>query len=376
MSKKQIVILIILVLLAVAAFGVYYFYFRPKLAEQKIGVNTPPVAQPVSGGEVAAADEKLKQLSQVISVSPALGASGKTVKFVGKEGGIYEIDFDGQNLKESKFTALKNLMRVLWSQDKISFIGIYDGDGIKKISYYDTGKQTATPFNQSVRQIAFYEKENKVAYHYFDGSLESSSIIISDPNGENPKTIFRTRLGELRLDWINETKIAVSTVPTGLAENTLWILDVNTQKLRSILPNIYGLTVKWSRSGENFIFARTDSKGNNLTLNTANQTGTQTNRLDIITLPEKCVFAKDDQNIICAAPKETLDIVWPDDYYKKLYSAQEQIWKIGLDGKKKDMLYEFSTNDFDTTNLLLSGDENYLAFLNRKDGYVYSVKLK
>ena len=376
MSKKQIVILIILVLIAALAFGVYYFYFRPKLAEQKIGVNAPPATQPIGGGEMAPADEKLKQLSQIISVSPTLGASGKTVKFVGKEGGIYEIDFDGQNLKESKFTALKNLMKVLWSQDKISFIGIYDGDGIKKISYYDTGKQTATPFNPSVRQIDFSEKENRVAYHYFDGSPESSSIIISDPNGEDPKTIFRTRLGELRLDWINETKIAVSTVPTGLAENTLWILDINTQKLRSILPNIYGLTAKWSHSGENFIFAKTDSKGNNLTLNTANQTGTQTNRLDITTLPEKCVFAKDGQNIICAVPKETLDIVWPDDYYKKLYSAQEQIWKIGLDGKKKDMLYEFSTNDFDATNLLLSGDENYLAFLNRKDGYVYSVKLK
>ncbi|MEK7066751.1 MAG: hypothetical protein AAB949_00025 [Patescibacteria group bacterium] len=376
MSKKQIIILIALILIAALAFGVYYFYFRPKLAEQRGGVGAPPTAQPTGGEVITPADEKLKQLSQVISISPAIGANGKMVKFVGKEGGIYEVDFDGQNLKENKFTALKNLIRVLWSQDKTSFIGIYDGDGVKKISYYDTSKQTATPFNSSVRQIAFSEKENKAAYHYFDGSLESSSIVISDPNGENPKTIFRTRLGELRLDWINESKIAVSTIPTGLAENTLWILDINTQKLRSILPNIYGLTVKWSRSGENFIFAQTDSKGKNLTLSTANQTGTQTNRLDVTTLPEKCVFTKDDQSIICAAPKETLDIIWPDDYYKKLYSAQEQIWEIGMDGKKKDMLYEFSTNDFDATNLLLSEDENYLVFLNRKDGYVYSLKLK
>lgn len=376
MSKKQIIILIALVLLAALAFGVYYFYFRPKLAEQRGGVSAPPTTQPAGGGAIIPADEKLKQLSQVVSVSPTIGAGGKTIKFVGKEGGLYEIDFDGQNLKENKFTALKNLMKIFWSQDKTSFIGIYDGDGIKKISYYDTSRQTVTPFNSSVKQIAFSEKENKVAYHYFDGSPESSSIIISDPNGENPKTIFRTRLGELQLNWINESKIAVSTVPTGLAENTLWILDVNTQKLRSVLPNIYGLTVKWSRSGENFIFARTDGKGKNLTLNTANQTGTQINRLDATTLPEKCVFTKDDQNIICAVPKETLDIVWPDDYYKKLYFAQEQIWKIGLDGKKKDMLYEFSTNDFDANNLLFSEDENYLAFLNRRDGYVYSVKLK
>ena len=65
-------------------------------------------------------------------ISPAIGANGKMVEFVGKEGGIYEVDFDGQNLKENKFTALKNLIRVLWSQDKTSFIGIYDGDGVKR----------------------------------------------------------------------------------------------------------------------------------------------------------------------------------------------------------------------------------------------------
>ena len=75
-----------------------------------------------------------------------------------KKAVAYEVDLDGQNLKENKFTALKNLIRVLWSQDKTSFIGIYDGDGVKKISYYDTSKQTATPFNSSVRQIAFSGK--------------------------------------------------------------------------------------------------------------------------------------------------------------------------------------------------------------------------
>ena len=37
MSKKQIIILIALILIAALAFGVYYFYFRPKLAEQEVG---------------------------------------------------------------------------------------------------------------------------------------------------------------------------------------------------------------------------------------------------------------------------------------------------------------------------------------------------
>ena len=66
MSKKQIIILIALILIAALAFGVYYFYFRPKLAEQRGGVGAPPTAQPTGGEVITPADEKLKQLSQVI----------------------------------------------------------------------------------------------------------------------------------------------------------------------------------------------------------------------------------------------------------------------------------------------------------------------
>lgn len=376
MSKKQIIILISLVILAGVIFGVYYFYFRQKAVEP--ATPTPPsqTTQPTGTTAQPQTDNRLIQLSRAPAVSPTLGADEKTVKFVGKEGGIFEIGLDGQNLKEVKFTALQNLIKILWSPDKNGFIGIYESGGVRKMSFYDTVKQSATPFSQSVKQIAFSKKENKIAYHYFDGSLESSSIKVSDSNGKNEKTVFQTRLGEMRLDWADEAKISVSTIPTGVAENTLWVLDSNTQKLRAILANIYGLTVKWDNAGERFVFSQTNSRGNGLELWISNQNGTKTNKLDITTLPEKCAFAKDNQNIICAVPAEIPDIIWPDDYYKRVYSAREQIWKINLSDNKKEMLYEFLAGEFDAADLALSSDENYLVFLNKVDGNVYSLRLK
>ena len=80
---------------------------------------------------------------------------------------------------------------------------------------------------------------------------------------------------------------------------------------------------------------------------------------------------------MCAVPKITPDILWPDDYYKKQYDAQEQIWKIDLASGKKDLLYEFAADkNFDVANLVLSQSEDYLVFTNRKDDYLYSLKLK
>jgi len=274
-------------------------------------------------------------------------------------------------VEEKIFSVLHSI-----GMSKNEIIAIYGEAGIRKMFYYDIFNKKTSPFNQNIKQIAFSKEENKIAYHYFDTSRQESSIMISDPNGENAKVVFRSRLSELRLDWVNKNEVAVSSVPSGLAENMLWILNIGTQQLQTVLANKYGLTVKWSNSGEKMIFSQTDSKGENLILSIANKNGSAITNLNIASLPEKCVFSQDDQNLICAVPAAAPDIVWPDDYYKKLYSAKEQIWKINLSNNKQEQLYEFNSDQFDATNLIISPAQDYLVFLNRKDDNIYSLKIK
>ena len=76
-------------------------------------------------------------------------------------------------------------------------------------------------------------------------------------------------------------------------------------------------------------------------------------------------------------PVSAPDIVWPDDYYKQLYSASEQIWSINLSTGKKDMVYDFDeTLPSDASDLIVSPGADRLIFLNKKDGAIYSLKLK
>ncbi|MEK7494073.1 MAG: hypothetical protein AAB630_02865, partial [Patescibacteria group bacterium] len=246
----------------------------------------------------------------------------------------------------------------------------------RKTFYYNTQTKQTSPYDTHIDSLAFSPAENKLAYHYQETGGGINNISLADPNGANAATVINTRLQEARISWITQNEIALSTAPSGLAPNLLWVLNVGTQKLSTILTDIYGLTTLWSPDGERFLFSQTSQKGKDLSLSVADKKGASIKKLDVAALPEKCVFAKDQKSVVCAAPTSMPGIVWPDDYYKGLYVAQEQLWRVNLVSGKKEMLYEFPSAEFDAANLLLSPQEDILVFLNKKDGFLYSVKIK
>lgn len=366
----------LILIIIMAGFAVYYFYFRK--APVPATTETATTAKPSSQTGVVAIDDKLKKISSVSAVSPTASADGQKVIYIGKQGGLYETGFDGENQKDDKFVVLQNLIKVLWSQNKEEFAAIYGGAGGRKIFYYNTKTKDTSPYDATIKDLAFSKTDDKIAYYSSNDLQNTNSVFTADGNGSNAKTVFNTRVKDIRVEWVAGNQIAVSTAPSAFVPNVLWVLNTETQKLLPVLSQIYGFTMKWSPSGGNFLFSQTNSKGANLSLFASNQTGTDAKNLNIATLPEKCAFSKKDENIIfCAAPKSAPDIVWPDDYYKHLYSAQEQIWSVNLSTGQKDLVYEFSnTLSFDAADLALSPQDNRLVFLNKKDDQVYSLKLK
>lgn len=376
MTKKRI-ILIVLVLLAliVGAFAGYYFFFKkPPVSVKKSAAGTE---QPTPVGEnIVAIDEKLKRISVGPAVSPVATQDGARVRYAGKTDGIFEIDFNGGNQKETKFTPLKNLYKIFWSKNQSEFAALYANPDGRKTFYYNTATKETAPFDMHIDSLSFSPAENKLAYHYQEANGGINNISLADPNGTNAKTVINTRLQEAKIAWITQNEIALSTAPSGLAPNLLWVLNTSAQKLSTVLTDIYGLTTAWAPDGERFLFSQTSQKGENLSLSLSDKKGTSIKKIELATLPEKCAFAHDEKSVVCAAPKIMPDIVWPDDYYKNLYSAQEQLWRVNIESGKKEMAYAFVTDSFDVTNLVLSPKEDVLVFLNKKDGFLYSIKLK
>lgn len=375
-KKRIIIILVILALIAAGGFAVYYFYFR-KPTTIVVTKEKEPAKPPSSRTGIAVIDDKLKRISSVAAVSPAASSDGTKVVYVGKTGGLYEVGFDGENAKTNDFIVLQNLTKILWSQNKEKFAAVYANAGGRKMFYYNTKTKETSPYDDSIKSLAFSKTDGKIAYYSSNDSQNTNAVFTADPNGSNAKNIFNTRIRDIRLEWVSGNQIAVTTAPSGLAPNLLWVLNADTQKFLPVLSQIYGFTMKWSPGGERFVFSQTNSKGANLSLFSSNQTGTDVKDLGVATLPEKCVFTKDSSSVICAVPKSAPDIVWPDDYYKRLYSSGEQIWSTNPATGKKDLLYEFGDSiSIDATDLTLSPQEDRVVFLNKKDDMVYSLKIK
>ncbi len=373
-KKTKISLFVILAALVVGSILAYYFLAegRPiKLKEKGEVKKETTVITPKTV-------EKLLQITDENTVSPIIDEQKNTIKYITKtDGSLYQSDLNGENKVKIPFVSLGGLIKIIWSPDQEKFINIYsDAFGIKRF-YYDLTSKQIVPLNKSITWVDYSKTEDKIAYHYYDATQDINSIAIANADGSLAQSILNTRLKDVRLKWVTNDKIVISTAPSGLAQNILYYTDPKNPKLIKILSGIYGLTSKWSSDGSKFLFSQTDKDGANLTLKSADGNGLNILDTKISTLPEKCVFSEDFLNAYCAEPtKIPKDAIMPDDYYKKIFSSNDKLWKTNLKTNKKDLVYQFGENiNFDLSNLILTKDEKYLYFINRTNGFLYKLEL-
>lgn len=371
MTKNRLILLIaIFIALVIAGVSLYYFFFAPQapitIEEEGEVVVIPPTA-----------DGELQRLSDSPAVSPSINEEKNTIKYLAKDTGkMWQSALDGSDKKEIPFVSLKGLVKTFWSEDQEKFINIYVSALGTQRFYYELPRKIE-PLNSSIKWLDYSKTENKIAYHYEDIAQNVNVIAIANPDGSSSQSVINTRLKDAQLKWITKDNIAVSTAPSGLAQNILYNLNVPKRQLTRVLSGIFGLTSLWSPDGSGFVFSQTDEKGYNLRLSSAKSNGSAIQQTDIKTLPEKCVFSQDNENIYCAEPRIIPeDAIMPDDYYKKTFSSNDALWKVNINTGRRDFLYEFQENiDFDLNNLTLAKDEKYLYFINRNDGLLYRLEL-
>ncbi|MEK7452792.1 MAG: hypothetical protein AAB614_01005 [Patescibacteria group bacterium] len=374
-KKSKISLVIIIIILIVGSVFAYYLLVvgkKPTIIKEK---DTPNKEIIISTTEKSS---KLVQITDENVVSPAINEEKKRIRYITKNDGVlYQSDLKGENKIKIPFVSLGGIIKIIWTEDQEKFINIYsDSFGVKSF-FYDLASKQAVPLNKNITWLDYSKNTDKIFYHYYDSSQSINSIATSNSDGSLSKSIINTRLQDVRLQWITDKKIAISTAPSGLAQNILYTLNPESPKFIKILSGIYGLTHKWSSDGSKFAFSQTDKDGASLTLNISNESGLEISNTRIITLPEKCVFMKDNISLLCA---EMLSVpenaIMPDDYYKKTFIANNRLWKLNTETNKKDIIYDFNEDiNFDLDNLTLTNDEKYLYFTNRANGFLYRLEL-
>ena len=371
MSLKKILIILIILLILVVGFLVAYNYFL------KGEEPTEPASAPTepTGPE---AISQLKPISQGSVLGPTI--DGQKVKYYLRgDGNVFESNFDGSDKTRVSANLLTGLLKVLWSPQKDKAIAIFEDGGEVKKYLYDYQKEKATLLDSNIQHIAWSPREDKIAYQYDNPQTEDNNISMANPDGSNWTNILATRMKDLIVEWPGSGQLAIRTKPSGLAQSVAYTIDLASGNLQKIISETYGLTVLWSPQGDKLLFSETDERGKNLKLKMADLVRQAIKEFDFVTLPEKCVWSQDNRTIFCAVPKTILKTaILPDDYYKGLAALSDNFWQINLDTEEKIQIYlptDQEAISYDAQNLLLSPLEDYLLFVNKRNGLLYSLEL-
>jgi hypothetical protein len=102
--------------------------------------------------------------------------------------------------------------------------------------------------------------------------------------------------------------------------------------------------------------------------------------IGVKTMPEKCVWNKDSTILYCAVPRYITGTRYPDLWYQGEISFADDLWKIDVANNTTTNLVDSTSfkggEEVDGIKLSLDENEDYLFFVNKKDSYLWGLRLK
>jgi len=379
-NKKILFIFLGLLIILISLLLIYFSYQplpkKPNQEETTSSINSS--SNSLSSEKSPQISSKILKLSTEPIVPKPIFAYEKIKYYLAKNGNVFELNPDGSEAKIISSSVLLDLNKVIWSPNgnQVISIFVHPDDNVEKY-FYDYQSGQSVKLNPNIQWIAWSPNGDKIAYHYYNPETEINNISISNPDGSHWQNILNIRLKDLIIEWPHPDYISLRTKASGLAEGFIYLLNIKTKALQKVLGGLNGLTGLWSPQGDKILFAYTNEHGKELQLAVANKEGKIIKKLPLKTLPEKCVWSRNNRVIYCAVPQTIPEnALLPDDFYKGLLDTSDNFWKINLETGEKEFINLYGNQQFNATDLILSSLENYLIFINQKDGYLYSLKLK
>jgi len=395
--NKKIIIIIAVVMLAIIGLGVFMFVGRKNnnkdisniettgfFPDSGSGnINTLPLGSLGEGNLSNGKESVLTQLSSS-AVSGAAYVNGWVIYSDKATGNIYNINSDGTERNRISNTTIPKIFEARFSYTGDNFIFRYltTDDKTESVRNFLAGLsgQNGTSTDPSVEgiflspdisSVVISPEENKLFYTYKQG--EQTIGVTANFQDKNKKQIFSSPFGSWNVSWPSKNIITLLTKPSGIADGFFYSLDARNGAFKKILGNIKGLGAVMDSRGENVIYSEAGQGA--VKTRIYNLKKNEDSELQLLTLAEKCIFSSDSQYAYCAAPIGLPTALYPDEWYQGVVFFSDLIWRLNLNDGNTELLSDTSGN-FDVINPFLSSNEDYLFFINKKDGSLWSLKLR
>lgn len=320
---------------------------------------------------------------QRLSDTPVAGAvlfvrSGEPyVRFVERATGhVYETKLSTlEKIKILNVTRPK-IYKAVWKSDASGFIERTVGersDVVINTSVSLIPPATSTDILYSIKSTLLQGEVDEIAIlptnNLLYALMESPGIYSSGFDGERPRVILSSDFYSWLLYPTGNTSSIVATKPSFGADGFAYSLNLNNGSLSKLLGPLKGLTLLPNNDGRRILYSYLDQGRSVLSaLNTT--TGLDLN-IRTETLPEKCVWSRRVSSVlICGAPEGGLGEEVPDLWYQGSISYNDNIWRFNTDTNTAEILLDPKAEfgeEVDIVDLILSPDDKYLVFTNKKD---------
>lgn len=189
---------------------------------------------------------------------------------------------------------------------------------------------------------------------------------------EKRTQVFDSPYTEWLSEWPNEKLITLTTKPSYGTPGYMYGVDpTNPKTPTQIMGGINGLTTLTSPNGKMVLYAN-----NNLSLGIYHTDTKTTDILGIRTIPEKCVWGRENDFIYCGVPGSTPSSEYPDVWYQGVVSFTDQFWKVDVASGTETLILDPTEQELDSIKPALDEEEEYLFFVNKKDSYLWKLKIK
>ncbi|HEU0085538.1 MAG TPA: hypothetical protein VFQ59_01095 [Candidatus Paceibacterota bacterium] len=362
--------------------------------------NTDPTD--ISGYEPVITGEELPERLKKISLEPVSGYGvylkeryGETeieqvphVRYADKATtNIYQTFADKIDIRKFGEATIPNIYESIFGNKGDSLILRYLSTDGKSIQTYNANlpkevlggdiSSTANSLEgsflpENISEVAISHDKTKLFYILPAGD---GVVGISVPMGGGTRSqIFDSSYSEWLAQWSNDRMISITTKPSARVAGFMYSVDPVTKGMEKILGGINGLTTSTSPSGRKILYA-----DNTLSLKIFDRGTRETTSAGIRTMPEKCIWGEESEQLYCAVPKYLGGNNYPDTWYQGETYFNDEIWRMdtasGNGTLLADPLSAVGGEDIDAINLTLDPTGKYLFFMNKMDSYLWMLEL-
>lgn len=294
-------------------------------------------------------------------------------------------------------TTVPRIQEALWSGSGSTVVLRYYDESLENIATY-----LAKIVTKDKKEVAFHVETGTSTLATLEGGFLEDNIpqLTFSPDGASLFYLIQTNLGargyiknlskqtgrlvfssplrEIVATWDTSDTILLSTKPSANIPGYVMSLNITTGVVSNVLTEIPGVTARMNPAGNRIIFF--SNRDGVPLLNQLNLTTKEVSGLELTTLPEKCVWSKKEHDVVyCAVPTSIPAQGYPDTWYRGEVSYSDIVWRLNLETGEQSIVViptKLAGEAIDAVQLTLSPEEDFLLFVDRQDGILWSAKLR